>query len=168
MSGNRNMLPEAEQRRFDADLEAEARICSDQPLDDQLLLADRRFRRDLAALAPTPLPASLRRSLTRRLPLRPAWPVAIAASILAAVVLGLSMRSAPPPAPTGAEMRALGYAIVVIGKHSQDGFRRALRHGEGALDRPLLESETLPYLELIRPALPRPAASIPPNQEYAR
>jgi hypothetical protein len=162
------MLPEAEQRRFDVDLQAEQRICSARSLDDPALLADRRLRQELSALAPSPVPPAMRQRLMRRLPARPVWPVAIAASVLAAVVLGLSLRSAPPAAPTSADMQALGYALGVIGDRSQDGLRRALRTSVDSLDQPLLQTEALPYLDLIRPALPRPAGSLPPHQEYAR
>lgn len=170
-AGNGKMLPEAERRHFEADLEAEQRVCSARSLDDAALLADRRLRQELSALAPSPVPQAMRQRLMHRLPARPvwrAWPVAIAASLVAVVILGVSLRMAPPAAPTSADMQALGYALVVIGDRSQDGLRRALRRSADSLDRPLLQAETLPYLDLIRPALPRPAASMPPNQEYAR
>lgn len=160
------MLPEAEQDRFTADLEAESRICSDAALDDPTLLADRQLRQQLALLRPAALPASVRRRLMCRLPLRPVWPVAIAASVLAAVVLGLSLRATP--APTSTELQQLSYALVVIGQYSHDGFQRAARHGADTLDWPLLEAEALPYYEWIRPALSGPVVSISPNQEYAR
>jgi len=171
MNGSRNMLPESEQRRFDADLEAELRVCSDRSLDDPALLADRLLRRELAAMAPAPLPARLRHRLMRRLSPRPVWPLALAASALAALVLALTLRSSPPtptPTPTPDEVQQLGYALAVIGEHTQDGIRRALRHGENALDRPLLEPANLPYLDLIRSALPGPAVPLPNPQEYTR
>lgn len=167
MKETMNMLPEAEQARFEADLEAESRICSDAALDDPMLLADRRLRRQLALLTPAPLSAPARQRLMRRLPLRPVWPVAIAASLFAALVLGLSQRSAPAPVPTRAELHQLSYALVVIGQHSHDGFQRAVRHGADTLDRPLLEAEALPYFKWIRPAS-SPVVSTSPNQEYPR
>ncbi|PKL96653.1 MAG: hypothetical protein CVV18_00820 [Gammaproteobacteria bacterium HGW-Gammaproteobacteria-8] len=156
------MLPEVEQRRFEADLEVELRLARPLSPEDPALAADWQLKRELGMLEAPALPAGLRRRVlagTAR-PARAAWPLAAAAMLAGLTVLVMLLqpwRIVPPPGPpvqiSAEQLGELQVALDTLGDGGRLGLRMAGRELAFSVDRVRRAPGSLPYFDQIERVL---------------
>jgi len=158
-----------EDRLFKADLaDAEAlEAANAAPRRDPKLAADWALKQQLAGLGAAELPAGVAARARFKAAARPRapWYMAVAATLFAAVVVTLVLRSPEPPpavaAPTARELAELELALETLNATGRRAVAIAGREVSGSLTVPDLGLDELPYAEYVRPYLSRGDRSRP-------